>query len=164
MTQKHNQSAPARQTPKPATTSTQLFTCFTASAGPAGRAVTAVQDDIVKDIEEQTNNSSAEDQQWLLCLLGVDVPFDGFNQDAEHERHGEDGVAEGAHHVCPEEAKRALPVPVDTAGLHAQPRNDHGHKVGEDGERIGGQREGVAYVGDDQLHHEHEDAHRAQED
>lgn len=127
------------------------------------RAVTAVQDDIVKDIEEQPDNSSTENQQGLLRLLGTNIPLDSFNQDAEHQSHGENGVAKGSHHVRPEKAESALPMLCYAANPHAKQSYDHGHKVGEDGEGIGGQGEGVADVGNHEFHHKEEDAHDAHE-
>lgn len=152
----------------PARTLTKLqepFTCFSVSLGPWCHAVTAVrEDDIVKNIEQQPYDSSTENQQWSLCLLGINIPFDSFNQDAEHQGHGKNGVAKCSHDICPKKAKRALPVLFYTAGPYAPKTNDHGDQVGKDGKSIGGQREGVAYVGGHQLHHEKEGAHNAHED
>lgn len=140
------------------------FTCARVSLGPGSRAVATVKDDIVEHVEEQPDNPSTENQQWRLRLLGINVPFDGFHQDAEHQGHGENGVAEGSQDICPQEAERALPVPRDSAGPQAIQAYDHGKELGEDGKRVGGQGQGVADVGNRQLHHEQEDAHHAHED
>ncbi|KAK7827139.1 LOW QUALITY PROTEIN: hypothetical protein U0070_019935 [Myodes glareolus] len=101
-------------------------------------------EDRVKNIEEQPNDSGTEDQQGILCLLGTDVPFDGFYQDAEHQGHSKNGIAKRPYHVCPEKAKGALPVLPDVARPQAKQPDDHGYQVGEDGEGIGGQGERVA--------------------
>lgn len=140
------------------------FTCGRGLRGPARRAVATVQDDIVEHIEEQPDDPGGQHQQRRLRLLGADVPLDGLHQDAEHERHGEDGVAKGPHHVGPQEAEGALPVARDAAGPQAEQAYDHGQEVREDGEGVRGQGQGVADVGDRQLHDEQEDAHHAHED
>lgn len=145
-------------------TSAELFTCFRVSQGPVRCAVAAVQDDIVENIKEQPDNSSTENEQWQLCLLGANIPFDSFHQDAEHQGHGKNGVAKRSHHVCPKEAVSALPVLSDVAGPQAKQADDHGEDMGKDGERIRGQGQGVAHVGDHELHHEQQDAHDAHED
>lgn len=128
------------------------------------RAVAAVQDEIVENIEEQPDNPSTENQQWLLCLLGFDIPFDGLDQDAEHQGHGKNGVAESPHNICPKKAESALPVLGDTAGPQAEQAYHHGQQVGKDSEGVRGQGQRVAQVGDRKLHHEEEDAHDAHED
>lgn len=140
------------------------ITCARVLRGRGSRAVATVKDDIVEHVEEQPDNPSTENQQRRLCLLGINVPFDGFHQDAEHQGHGENGVAEGSQDVRPREAERALLVPRDAAGPQAKQADDHGKELGEDGEGVGGQGQGVADVGDGQLHHEQEDAHHAHED
>lgn len=162
--------APPRRSPGTAATRNapatpaQPFTCAGVSPRPVCGAVAAVQDDIVEHVEEEPDNSSTENQQRRLCLLRVDVPFDRFHQDAEHQGHGKDGVAEGPHDVRPREAEGAPAVPRDVAGPEAEQAYDHGKEVGEDGESVRGQGQGVADVGDHQLHDEEEDAHHAHED
>lgn len=113
--------------------------CFRVSRGLVCWAVAAVQDDIAEKVEEQPDDSSTENQQWLLCFLGANIPFDGFHQDAEHQGHGKNGVAEGSHHICPKKAIRALPVLPDTAGSQAKQAYDHGEDVGQHGESVRGQ-------------------------
>lgn len=147
-----------------AATPEEPLTCLHASPGPLGRAIAAVQDEIVEDVEEQPDNPGTENQQRLLCLLGIDVPFDGLDQDAEHQGHGKNGVAKSPHDVRPKKAERALPVPSDIAGPQAEQAYHHGQQVREDGEGVRGQGQRVAYVGDHELHHEEEDAHDAHED
>ena len=147
-----------------AATPAQPFTYASVSLGSVCGAVAAVQDDIVEHIEEEPDNSSTENQQRRLCLLRIDVPFDGFNQDAEHQGHQKNGVAKGPQDVRPQEAEGAPPVLRDVAGPEAEQAYDHGQDVGEDGESVRGQGEGVADVGDCQLHDEEEDAHHAHED
>lgn len=100
----------------------------------------------------------------MLSLLGVDVPLDGLHQDAEHERGGEDGVAEGPQHVGAAEAEGAGLVPLDAAEADAKQPNDHGDQVGENSKGIRGQGEGIAHVGDGDLGGEDDEADHAHED
>lgn len=140
------------------------LTCLNVSPGPTCRAVATVQDEVVEDIEEQPDNPSAEDQQRLRRLLGIDIPFDGLDQDAEHQGHGKNGVAKSPHDVRPQKAERALPVLGDAAGPQAEQAYHHGQQVREYGEGVRGQGQRVAEVGDRELHHEEQDAQDAHED
>lgn len=94
------------------------------------------EDNVVQQVEAQTRNPNNEDEQRFLSLLRVDEPLDSLHEDAEHERGGEDGVAESPQHVCPAEAEGAGLVPLDAAEPDANQPDDHGDQVGEDSKGI----------------------------
>lgn len=142
---------------------TRLFTCFGVAGGCT--AIAALhEDNVVQHIEAQTRNPNNEDKQRFLGLLGVDEPLDSLHEDAEHERGGEDRVAESPQHVRAAEAKGAGFVPPDTAEPDSDQPDDHGDQVGENSEGIRGQGEGVAHVGDGELDGENGEAQHAHED
>lgn len=122
------------------------------------------EDNVVQNVEAQARDPNNEDEQLFLGLLRVDEPLDSLHEDAEHERGGEDGVAESAQHVRPAEAVGAGLVPPDAAEAHADQPDDHGDQVGQHSEGVRGQGEGIAHVGHRDLDGENGNAHHAHED